>query len=231
MASSAGELVRKAQAEVLENNAADYYRVYHRYERRYWREIPSWLQEEEKGVGRVLDIGCSYGTLLVLSKLLFECECYGIDLFPYISRELMNKHNLRCSLATDIEVDPFPWEKSFDIIIMTEIIEHFRFRPEPTLVKIAKHLAPGGRIYLSTPNRNLWDARNNRAPMDSLNELPFFYPGHPQAWTALHDHTFQYDAKDIYAVAERSGLSVSRFSGDKNYEYNAILEPVEGWFA
>ncbi len=41
---------------------------------------------------------------------------------------------------------------SFDLIILTEVIEHLNFNPIPLLTEFARILRPGGMVYCATPN-------------------------------------------------------------------------------
>lgn len=224
-------VIRRAQQTVLSSNPDPYYKKYHRYERRYWREIPHWLrQHPTKPVypQRILDIGCAYGTLMVFSRMCFKADVFGIDIWPRISRRLINRYLFRCSVGTDIEIDPLPWDLDFDMIIMTEILEHFRIRPEPTLLKIADHLSPTGKIYISTPNREMWCKRGETWTYDSLEEMSFVPESLPNREEALRLHNFLYTREELEALAARTGLYIQKFSGDHNYSYNLILarEPV-----
>lgn len=53
----------------------------------------------------------------------------------------------------DLEVAPYPLEDaSFDAVVMTEVFEHLREYPITSLREVHRILAPGGRLYFTTPN-------------------------------------------------------------------------------
>ncbi|MCW2315388.1 SAM-dependent methyltransferase [Rhodoblastus acidophilus] len=42
--------------------------------------------------------------------------------------------------------------RKYDLIIMTEVVEHILATPAELIAELLPHLAPGGRFYLTTPN-------------------------------------------------------------------------------
>jgi 2-polyprenyl-3-methyl-5-hydroxy-6-metoxy-1,4-benzoquinol methylase len=53
----------------------------------------------------------------------------------------------------DLERVPFPLaDESFDIILLTEVLEHLRDYPLRTLIEARRILKPGGILLLTTPN-------------------------------------------------------------------------------
>src|SRR5262249_15441450 len=120
----------------------------------YWHHIAKWLYDDihKHRPTNCLDIGCAYGTLLTYVKRLSNCKAYGIDFIEvYLSRSLITEYGLDFAVS-NIELDALPWQETFDIILLTEVLEHFNFNPIPTLQKISGLLSPGGRLYLSTPD-------------------------------------------------------------------------------
>ena len=56
-------------------------------------------------------------------------------------------------LEWDLEKVPYPLDDaSFDVAVMTEVLEHLREYPSRSLSEILRILHPGGRLYLTTPN-------------------------------------------------------------------------------
>lgn len=53
----------------------------------------------------------------------------------------------------DLERTPFPLpDASFDVAVMTEVLEHLREYPARTLAEVRRILRPGGLLVLTTPN-------------------------------------------------------------------------------
>ncbi len=103
----------------------------------------------------VLDIGCATG---YLGHAIQKNNNYvvGID----ISAKAIKKAAmiLDKAYAIDIENSLIPTKRKFDLIVLSEIIEHF-FQPDETLSKIISSLKPKGKILISTPNFLYWGNR------------------------------------------------------------------------
>jgi 2-polyprenyl-3-methyl-5-hydroxy-6-metoxy-1,4-benzoquinol methylase len=88
-------------------------------------------------------------------------------------------------------------ERRFDLILMMNIIEHVP-DPRAVLEKAAALLAPGGVIWMKTPNFDSMDARIFRH----------------QSWGGYHAprHFILFNRTSMERTARRAGLSVSSFS-------------------
>lgn len=104
---------------------------------------------------RVLDIGCATG---YFGEILKKQGKYvvGVD----VSQKAINiaKRKLDKAYALDLEQENLPKLKPFDLILLSEVIEHL-FTPELTFQKLLKLLKPKGYILISTPNFLYWGNR------------------------------------------------------------------------
>lgn len=106
--------------------------------------------------GRVLDVGC--GSALVADRLVDTDALYvGTDLGGHQVSYGASKHlartdgELRCGFArSTAEQLPFA-DATFDVVIMSEVIEHL-LRPEVAVWEIARVLRPGGTFVMTTNN-------------------------------------------------------------------------------
>lgn len=106
----------------------------------------------------ILDIGCGEGGS---AFALAQCgaRVIAVDFHPQRVRKLA----LKIKTAPNVTVlqgdaQSLPFAKPvFDWILLQDVIEHLP-NPEPTVRQMAAVLKPGGRIYLSTPNR--WSPLN-----------------------------------------------------------------------
>ena len=104
--------------------------------------------------GRVLDVGCGTGFLLErLAERGFSGV--GVDLSPesvaHANRRLAEvgaADRLSAVVGSAYE----PPEGAFDLICLTDVLEHLE-DPRACLRALAARLAPGGLVVVSTPNR------------------------------------------------------------------------------
>ncbi|MBM3845646.1 MAG: class I SAM-dependent methyltransferase [Verrucomicrobia bacterium] len=98
---------------------------------------------------KVLDIGCRSGNLT--QHYCEGNEVTGVD----IDRKALELFRDRLGLPghwVDVDAEPLPFsDASFDVVVMTEVMEHLRF-PKQVLQEIRRVLRPGGRFVGSVPN-------------------------------------------------------------------------------
>lgn len=117
-------------------------------------------------------------------------EVWGVDL-EYDESVLEHKERYQHASAED-----FSFDKKFDVIIALDLIEHIT-NPGLFLACAKKHLMPGGRIIISTPNTfNLFAIAGKL----SRSEPPI-----------NSDHTFYFNKPTLYRLFEKCGWSVTSF--------------------
>lgn len=97
---------------------------------------------------KVLELGCGSGGLLPALQDLGFRDLAGADFYD-AGGAMLASRGIRFRQG-DIDRE-FPFEEQFDAVIMVNVIEHF-LDPVGVLRRIHKHLVPGGRIILITPN-------------------------------------------------------------------------------
>jgi SAM-dependent methyltransferase len=208
--------VKDCQKEISTLNPHPKYLVdYRDQEAYYWLQIPRWIREDaqKNNVKRCLDIGCAYGTLALYCKKLFNCEVYTVDFIDqYLSRTLAEKYDFPFRV-NNIELDAFPWEMEFDVIVFTEVLEHLNFNPVPTLKKIHKLLSPNGKLYLSTPDASQWGRVVKY--YSCLADIP-----PPKNGGAVVDnHVYVYTKEGLFNVLESAGFTVDRFGYSPGFAF------------
>lgn len=115
----------------------------HKKRRKYW------LHHLERGNGRLLEIGCGDGSrLAALRELGWRVEGQEID--PKAVQHCLTKGlQVHEGSLESLTIE----EGSFDIILMSHVLEHVH-RPKEFLKICFRLLKPGGRLVLSTPNAN-----------------------------------------------------------------------------
>jgi ubiquinone/menaquinone biosynthesis C-methylase UbiE len=101
------------------------------------------------GNGKVIDVGCGSGTLLMRLAELHgsHLELYAND-FHKESLQHLEKFGIKLAVGRFEELD-LP-DASFDVVVMNQIIEHVD-NPQGVLSKSARLLRPGGYLFIETP--------------------------------------------------------------------------------
>jgi ubiquinone/menaquinone biosynthesis C-methylase UbiE len=129
-------------------------------------------------IKRILDVGCGEGMpLYYLQSKLNDAQIYGID--NDFEKIEMIKRNITKGNFTEGDIYSLPFEnKSFDLIICLEVLEHLRF-PEKALLEI-KRVSSGSCLF-SVPYEPIWSFLNvlRLKYLSSLGNTP----DHKQKWT------------------------------------------------
>jgi SAM-dependent methyltransferase len=221
--SEVSEALLAVQADIVQADMPGgfYDKAYRHAEPFYWWKIPGWMEKDaaRHRVDRILDVGCGYGTLLAVAARIYRARGYCLDVTPYLLSPVAFKWNLQSSQA-NIELTPIPWKGSFDVIIMTEVLEHLNFQPVPTLKKLRDALAPAGRLFLSTPDAKEWGRtqkyykRLEDIPPPALGKIP------------IDDHIWQYTERELRQVLKEAGFMVERWDyapGAGPRHFNVVL--------
>ena len=140
--------------------------------------------------GRALDVGCATGALL--SELMGRgWQVEGV--------ELNGKQADYARRVRGLPVYVQPLEEcsltagSYTLITASHLIEHLR-RPRHFLAEVRRLLAPGGRLFLTTPNIDGFQAR--------------IFAGR---WrSAIFDHLYLFSVKTLTRLLEQEGFGVER---------------------
>lgn len=154
------------------------------------------LVKQHLRAGDVLDVGCWTGNLARALAKSVPCAYTGVDIEPATSaveaaRKISGDQHF--VIVQSVESLPFA-AGSFDVVVLTEVIEHILVgRERSLLAELARVLKVGGSIILSTPHHNLLN------PLDP-------------AWFFGHRH---YTVSQLAACARDQGLRMTdvEFSG------------------
>lgn len=217
-------ILRKCQTIINKTDPNPYYvSTYRDSELWCWLHIPAWIYEmhkKGKHLNRVLDIGGAYGTLSLYCKEVFDCEIYMIDFTDiFLSKKLKKLYGINFS-ENNIELDAFPWSHKFDIIILTEVLEHFNYNAEKTMKKIRGLLSEDGVLFLTTPDASEWGKTTKYYKnLDSL-------PTPEETKTLIDDHVWQYNKLELFSLIAESGFIVDKLEyapGLPNRHFNLQL--------
>ncbi|MDH3766400.1 MAG: class I SAM-dependent methyltransferase, partial [Nitrosopumilus sp.] len=169
---------------------------------------------------KILDIDCGYGTLSFFCQKIFESDIYCIDSnASNLNKALIKEKKIHFKI-NNIETDDFPWGEKFDIIIFTEVLEHFNFHPVITLKKIHSLLKPTGKLYLSTPDSHEWGRITKY--YKKFEDMP----NPKKNVEIIDDHIFQFSKEELLKILENAGFNILEFaysSGVMNRHFNLML--------
>ena len=98
---------------------------------------------------RVLEVGCALGFQLEAVRRFARCEVQGVDVSSFAARFADREFGVPVRAGT-LEEAKFPAGR-FDLIVQKDLLEHV-LRPRDHLAESFRVLAPGGLLWLVTPN-------------------------------------------------------------------------------
>lgn len=106
------------------------------------------------GSATVLDLGCGSGNF---GRKLIEVgkakELYGVEIFDQAAEQA--KKHYKIVHVGDIEEMQLPYERSFDLIVCGDVLEHLK-NPQCVLKDAKRWLKDDGRIVCCLPNIRHW---------------------------------------------------------------------------
>lgn len=215
------ENISKTQQYLLRQDEINgYYTTYRKYEFGYFAKIYDWLSENQINKGgniKVLDVGCAYGTLLFnLRDNMPNASLHCLDFIDkYFPHSVAKPKNVFFAKA-NVELEALPYKDKFDVIILTEVLEHFNYNSISTLKKLKDSLKEDGVMYLSTPDSSsAWGVTKKYYP--SFAAMPLVKDClKGNKCTNIDDHVWQYNLEELLHVVNESGFKVK----DLEYTYS-----------
>lgn len=145
--------------------------------------------EQWRPPGKILDIGCSTGQLLIAARER-GYDPYGVELNPWAVRHARENSGLDV-LQGPLEGTMFK-PGSFDLVTLIDVLEHL---PDPVvqMTMAAGLLRPGGIVMVTLPNGGCAEARDNLLAWKHL-----------KPW----EHICLYDSASLKTLGGRAGLEL-----------------------
>jgi SAM-dependent methyltransferase len=139
--------------------------------RRYLDDIARY---RGKHGGRLLEVGCGHGDLLVEAQRL-GYDVTGVEIAPAAAQQATARLGGRRRIICG-EVESLAGAHAhFDVCVLSDVIEHTR-DPLAFLQTIHRLLRPGGTLFIATPSLDSWSARLLRQRwMDFKPEHLFYF--------------------------------------------------------
>jgi 2-polyprenyl-6-hydroxyphenyl methylase/3-demethylubiquinone-9 3-methyltransferase len=141
-----------------------------------------------------LDVGCGAG-LLAEPLARLGAEVTAIDAAPELIA-VARDHEARQGLGIDYRAAAVEdTDGQFDLVTSLEVIEHVA-DPQAFVEALAKRLAPGGLMILSTPNRTAWSKLLTITLAEGFGRIP----------KGTHDYDKFIDPEGMKQLLEKAGL-------------------------
>ena len=117
------------------------------YNLAYHKFIRELLQPGDK----ILNLGCGYGyTSLLFAEKGYEIEC--VDASEGVNQVNRNRYTHKNVNYVKADVFSFDSENKFDVVLMLDLIEHFKKKEGELLIKkYSEYLTNGGMLVIGTP--------------------------------------------------------------------------------
>ncbi len=150
-----------------------------------FRRLMKNLKKRNLTGGSLLEVGCGYGYLLDEAK-----DFFSLRVGSEFSSQAVEHAKLRADYIYYGGVDQIPDDQKFDCIISTQVIEHV-YHPQTFLKELLKHLNPGGKMIVATPNMgSLWR----------------YVMGHRWPSFKIPEHVIYFDQKSLSTLMHQIGL-------------------------
>ena len=140
--------------------------------------------------GRLLDVGCACGFLLVAARAR-GFDVHGVEPSAWATAYARRQFDLSVWQGA-LEDAPFEPE-SFDVVVLADTIEHL-IDPRRAMRTVHRLLVPGGRALILTPDLGSAAARIAGAHW----------------WGLLDDHYHYFDRRTLPRLLESEGFTVER---------------------
>lgn len=190
------------------------YLAAHRHE--YVRTICDVLEFTRKtGTKRVLEIGAFFGLVCITLKK-FGLEVVASDIPEYMEMpEQVQRFGRNGVAMASVRLQDFvmPFEDGrFDVIIMTEVLEHLNFNPVPLLKEINRVGARNSLFYLSLPNlayyRNRVRFLFGKSMLQPISS--YVLQVTPGSLEIVNGHWREYTKAEIVELLTRLGYTIER---------------------
>jgi len=193
----------------------------------WWHDLFIKLQDDfsqRKNRFDVLEIGAGFGLLSYALKKInpnfnLDWLSYGeerVDKYFQSITQLFPGYEYN-NVFGIIENTKFAMEKQYDVVIMTEVFEHFATNPVPVMIKIRKTLRIGALLYLSTPN---WYKLHT---YEKWQDIPSFDSGQYNYF----GHNYHYNQQELREIFTESGFEIVSYSESVSCNHNFILRSCD----
>jgi len=189
------------------------------------------LKELDKvKVNRMLDVGCNNGDTSIKVADFVKCnDLFGVDIDETAIQKAKEKNVKAFKVNLDSDRLPFP-DGAFDLVIMTEVIEHL-VNGDAALQEASRVLSANGYFLLTSPNLSWY-----------VNRLVLLF-GYQPYWTGCgkynvgkfrrsinedsSGHLRLFTARALVELLELNGFRILKLKGASISKANGIFRSID----
>ena len=161
---------------------------------------------------RVLDVGCSDGTLIEALIKQKNIDARGIELEESKVKECISKGLSVIQGNAETELSQFP-DKAFDFVVLSQTLQAF-YQPENVLNQL---LRIGKKVIISIPNFGYWQVRTSLLLFGKMPVTKFL----PDSWYNT-PNLHMCSIKDFYQFCDKKKIKIDRIIGINNEKTSSI---------
>ncbi len=168
---------------------------------------------------RVLDAGCGNGALLRLLGEGGAAELHGLEMSEALCERARRTLGARARIHRGNVQAGLPlFRASFDLVILSEVIEHLR-HPDLVIGEVRRVLKAEGRVVVTIPNASAYEPFFAQAQRrDGTGRWQAFLPWeHPRKTRQPIDTVYSFE--EIQELFRRTGFCVTRMQGRESFPY------------
>jgi len=161
---------------------------------------------------RVLDVGCSDGTLIEVLIKQKNIDARGIELEENKVKQCISKGLSVIQGNAETELSQFP-NKAFDFVVLSQTLQAF-YRPENVLNQL---LRIGKKVIISIPNFGYWQVR---ASLLFFGKMPVT-KSLPDSWYNT-PNLHMCSIKDFYQFCDNKKIKMDKIIGINSEKTSSI---------
>jgi 2-polyprenyl-3-methyl-5-hydroxy-6-metoxy-1,4-benzoquinol methylase len=183
----------------------------------YYEDVFKLLPKSKK----TLDVGCAYGILAMMLKERGDDITASDMTDKYTSLKMFKDAGIKFQI-NNIEKEDL--KGKFDLITLTETVEHFNSNPLKPLTRLYNALNDGGRLFVSTvmKERHGETTSMNVGKKGLWNDLKSWkdIPEYKGKWK--DEHTYHYSQFDLVTLMSEVGFEIEKLGNIGNYSHYII---------
>lgn len=185
----------------------------------YYEAVLKLLPKSKKS----LDVGCAYGILALMMKLRGDDVTTSDMTDKFTSLRMLKDQGIKF-VKSNIEKEDI--KGKYDLITLTETVEHLNSNPLPAIKRIYNALNPGGHLFIATVAKEVHGETTsmNVGKKGLWNDLLNWkdIPEYKGKWK--DEHTYHYDQYNLITLISEAGFKIKDLGYINGFSHYVIGE-------